>query len=77
MARTMDAATIAAQESQVVREAFIVRLDIDGDEFLAWTGLGTYTPSGTGDNAIEALVNRFYAPETASSKSGLFVGRIF
>jgi len=57
MARTMDVATIAAQESQVVREAFIVRLDIDGDEFLAWTGLGTYTPSGTGDNAIEALVN--------------------
>ncbi len=57
MARNMDAATIAAQESQVVYEAFIVRLDVEGDEFLAWTGLGTYTPSGTGDGAIEALVN--------------------
>jgi len=53
MARNIDAASRAAQASGEVIEAFIVRLEIEGDPLYAWTGLGDYTPSGTGDDALE------------------------
>lgn len=53
MPREIHVDALAAQDERVVREAFICRLEVEGDPLYVWTGLGPYTPSGTGDAKLE------------------------
>lgn len=53
MARDLHPATAAALEAATIYPAWVVRLDIKDDPLEVWTGLRDFTPSGTGDAALE------------------------
>lgn len=53
MPRNIHADALTAQDERVIREAYICRLEVEGDPLFVWTGLGPYTPSGTGDAKLE------------------------
>ncbi len=55
MTRTLDPATKAAAQAPTLWPAWVIRLDIKDDPVLVWTGIGVYSPTGTGDEALDGL----------------------
>lgn len=50
--RDITAGAQSALQDRVVRPVLIVRLDILNDPFRAWTGPGTFAPTGSSDSAL-------------------------
>lgn len=55
MPRDMHSATAAALEESLIRPAWVIFMDIEGDPVLVWTGLGPITFPGTTDPALVDL----------------------
>lgn len=57
MSRNIDSATKSALSNPVLPIAAIIRLDIENDPLLAWTGIGdlVFAPGQTGDPALDGL----------------------
>lgn len=53
--RDLDPATEAAVDASIVYPAWLFRLDIEGDPVIVWTGARDYTPTGTGDPALDGF----------------------
>jgi len=53
--RPLAPATDNALEAPTVTLVYIVRLDIEGDPILVWTGYGDQLIDGTGDDALDGL----------------------
>ena len=54
--RTLTAPMVTALESNVIRPCLMARFDIVDDPLIAWTGPGIFTPTGTGDAALDGEV---------------------
>ena len=64
MARDITAAVVTRLQESVVRPVLIVRLDIASDPLTAWTGPGVFSPSATGDSALDSQIFVPVAPIT-------------
>ena len=53
MSRGMSGAMESEVVKSTIRSVWIVRLDIKDDPILAWTGWGPFSPTGTGDDALD------------------------
>lgn len=53
MARSLTSEMQSEVVKSLIRPAWIVRLDIDTDPVYAWTGRGPFSPTGTGDAALD------------------------
>lgn len=53
MSRNLDPVLEAELAKAHIRPVWIVRLDIDTDPVLLWTGRGDFTPIGTGDTELD------------------------
>lgn len=51
--RDITAGTVTALTAGVIRPVLIGRLDIVADPVVAWTGPGTFLPTGSGDAALD------------------------
>lgn len=53
MARDLTAGMITEVQESLIKPVWILRLDIDTDPLYAWTGRGDFSPTGTGDSALD------------------------
>jgi hypothetical protein len=60
--RTLEAGMLSGLVAQTVRPVLIGRFDIVTDPLTAWTGPGTFAPSGTADSALNGQVFVTLAP---------------
>ncbi len=60
--RDITAGMVTALEAGTVREVLIGRFDILTDPLVAWTGPGTFAPTGTNDPALDGQVFLGMAP---------------
>lgn len=62
MARDITSAISTELQSSVITPVLIGRLDIASDPLTAWTGPGTFAPSGSGDTALDGQIFTPVAP---------------
>lgn len=55
MTRGMTTAMETEAQAQFNQPVWFIRLDIDTDPLIMWTGYGSYTPTGTGDPAFDGF----------------------
>lgn len=60
--RPIDAAMKTALQAGTVRPVLIARLDILTDPVIAWTGPGVFSPSATGDAALDGQIFTSFLP---------------
>lgn len=53
MTRDLTAGMITEVQEPLIKPVWILRLDIDTDPLYAWTGRGDFSPTGTGDSALD------------------------
>lgn len=67
MVRDLTAGMQTEVAAQLIRPVWIVRLDIENDPILAWTGRGDFMPTGTGDAALDGFTFTGLGPIDAIS----------